>query len=99
MDFIKNKVQNKMNKDAQPGNNVEASADNAANQGMYFCPSISNVPPHYRTSVIPSTDCAIDDTTEVNKLAGDAGVPQAANGTIDAAVDDKINSEIPGGNN
>lgn len=36
---------------------------------------------------------------EVDKLAGDAGVPQSADSTINEAVDDKVNSEIPGGNN
>lgn len=32
MDSIKNSVENKMNKDAQPGNSIEAGADNAVNQ-------------------------------------------------------------------
>jgi hypothetical protein len=35
----------------------------------------------------------------VNKFANDAGIPQGADNTIDEAVDDKINSDIPGGNN
>lgn len=36
MDAIKNQVNNKLNKDSQPGNGVEASADNNVNQGTYF---------------------------------------------------------------
>ncbi|KAJ4393969.1 hypothetical protein N0V93_003186 [Gnomoniopsis smithogilvyi] len=35
---------------------------------------------------------------EVDKLAGDAGVPQGADNTINEAVDSKVNDEIPGGN-
>lgn len=35
MDFIKDTVSNKMDKDAQPGNSVEQTADNSANQGMH----------------------------------------------------------------
>ncbi|KAK9778633.1 putative Antitoxin [Seiridium cardinale] len=58
----------KMNKDAQPGDNIERTADQDVNQ-------------------------------EVNKVAGDAGVPQGADNTIDQAVDGKVNSDIPGGNN
>lgn len=34
MDFVKNEVEGKMNKDAQPGNSFEAAADQGANQGM-----------------------------------------------------------------
>lgn len=33
MDFVKDTVENKMQKDAQPGNSVEGRADNDANQG------------------------------------------------------------------
>lgn len=36
--------------------------------------------------------------TEVDKVAGDAGVPQGADSTINEAVDSKVNDEIPGGN-
>lgn len=35
----------------------------------------------------------------VNDAAGDAGVPQQADQTIDKAADAKVNSDIPGGNN
>ncbi|PSR97443.1 hypothetical protein BD289DRAFT_425982 [Coniella lustricola] len=35
---------------------------------------------------------------EVDKLAGDAGIPQQADGAINEVVDDKVNNEIPGGN-
>lgn len=35
---------------------------------------------------------------EVDKLAGDAGVPQQADSAINDVVDDKVNDEIPGGN-
>lgn len=31
-------------------------------------------------------------------MAGDAGVPQQADGVINDAVDSKVNSDIPGGN-
>lgn len=36
--------------------------------------------------------------SEVDKVAGEAGVPQGADNTINEAVDSKINDEIPGGN-
>lgn len=39
-----------------------------------------------------------NDITEVDKVAGDAGVPQQADGLINDAVDSKVNSDIPGGN-
>lgn len=107
MDFIKNTVDNKMKKDAQPGNSFEGAADNAANQGMNN-PSISkyplspnNEPIHW----IPSGEfvSGIANTwgiyIEVDQLAGDAGVPQQADNTINEFVDDKVNQEIPGGNN
>ena len=35
----------------------------------------------------------------MNQAAGDAGVPQGADQTLDKAADAKVNSEIPGGNN
>lgn len=35
---------------------------------------------------------------EVDKFAGDAGVPQQADGALNDAVDGKVNDEIPGGN-
>ncbi|KAE9976705.1 hypothetical protein Vi05172_g3164 [Venturia inaequalis] len=36
--------------------------------------------------------------SKVDDVAGQAGVPQQADGAINKAVDGKINSEIPGGN-
>lgn len=33
MDFVKDTVDSKLNKDAQPGNNIERTADNSVNQG------------------------------------------------------------------
>lgn len=36
MDFVKDTVGKKMGKDAQPGNQVEGRADNAANQGTRY---------------------------------------------------------------
>ncbi|TID27100.1 hypothetical protein E2P81_ATG01553 [Venturia nashicola] len=35
---------------------------------------------------------------KVDEFANDAGVPQAADKTINDAVDSKVNGEIPGGN-
>ncbi|KAI1325321.1 hypothetical protein F5Y16DRAFT_378126 [Xylariaceae sp. FL0255] len=37
--------------------------------------------------------------SEVDKLAGDVGVPQNDDNVINEAVDDKVNQDIPGGNN
>ncbi|ROW03111.1 hypothetical protein VMCG_05826 [Cytospora schulzeri] len=67
MDSVMNAAENKLSKDAQPGNSFEGSSDNAVNQ-------------------------------EVDRVAGDAGVPQQADGAINDAVDGKVNDEIPGGN-
>lgn len=39
-----------------------------------------------------------DRDAEVDQVAGDAGVPQQADGAINDVVDKKVNSEIPGGN-
>ncbi|KAK7742330.1 hypothetical protein SLS53_004475 [Cytospora paraplurivora] len=35
---------------------------------------------------------------EVDKVAGDAGIPQSADKDVNEAVDTKVNDEIPGGN-
>lgn len=91
MDFVKDTVENKMNKDAQPGNSVESTADGAANQGMWK----QSLTVFFLATIKLDTNYA----AEVDKLAGDAGVPQSADSTINEAVDDKINSDIPGGNN
>lgn len=37
-------------------------------------------------------------TTELNQVAGDAGVPQQDNGMLDKLADAKANSDIPFGN-
>jgi hypothetical protein len=37
MDMIKGAINNKLNKDSQPGDAVEASADNSVNQGSLCC--------------------------------------------------------------
>lgn len=44
MDAVKNQVNNKLNKGSQPGNGVEASADNNVNQGTYFPSRLSALP-------------------------------------------------------
>lgn len=43
-----------------------------------------------------SADNAVNQ--EVDKFAGDAGVPQQADNAVNDAVDTKVNDEIPGGN-
>lgn len=43
-----------------------------------------------------SADNAVDQ--QVNNATGQAGVPSSANGTIDNAVNKKLNEKIPGGN-
>lgn len=43
-------------------------------------------------------DQSINLSVEVDKFAGDAGVPQQADNAVNDAVDTKVNDEIPGGN-
>ncbi|KAJ4423196.1 hypothetical protein N0V82_002190 [Gnomoniopsis sp. IMI 355080] len=53
-------------------------------------------------SVEGKADNAVNQGTlfleEVDKVAGEAGVPQGADNTINEAVDSKVNDDIPGGN-
>lgn len=96
MDAIKNAAENKLGKDSQPGDNVERSADNAVNQGTTSRPFVASHDP-----LIPFCchSTHTDSTaTEVDSLAGQAGVPGSADNTINEAVDTKVNDDIPGGN-
>ncbi|KAE8446921.1 hypothetical protein EG329_011552 [Mollisiaceae sp. DMI_Dod_QoI] len=68
LDKAKNTASGKLNQDAQPGDQVERSADSGVNN-------------------------------EVNQVAGDVGVPQQDDQTLDKAADAKANSDIPFGNN
>ncbi|KAE9962818.1 hypothetical protein EG328_012013 [Venturia inaequalis] len=100
MDSITNKVTsavgNKEEQAGQPGNSIERSADNATNSSTHFpVPNPpSSIPP------FPNRYWYLTDRVcvEVDDVAGQAGVPQQADGAINKAVDGKINSEIPGGN-
>eukprot|EP00249_Psilotum_nudum_P004146 c1768_g1_i1 orf=19-234(-) len=67
MDKVKDVAGKKENNMGQPGDNVERSADNAAN-------------------------------SRIDNAATQAGVPQQADDMINKVADNKINSDIPGGN-
>lgn len=41
---------------------------------------------------------SINLSVEVDKVAGDAGMPQQADSAVNDAMDTKVNDEIPGGN-
>lgn len=95
MDSLKNAAQSKLGKDSQPGNNVERQADNAVDQrtnSLVNCLSTATPLPTCHTSTLTP------ESTEVNSATGKAGVPSSANGTINDAVNKKVNEKIPGGN-
>ncbi|KUI70061.1 hypothetical protein VM1G_04891 [Cytospora mali] len=56
MDSIKNAAESKLNKDAQPGNSFEGSADNATNQEVDKFASDAGVP--------QQADSAINDVVD-----------------------------------
>lgn len=86
MDKVEGAVENNANQDAQPGNSVEKEADSYANNGKHG--SSSHNLWHSLTLNV-----------EVNDLAGDVGVPQQDDKMLDTVVDDKVNNDIPFGNN
>jgi hypothetical protein len=92
MDKAKDLASNKLNQDAQPGNQVEGSADSGANNGMLSLPSL-HLPFQTRFRVDRFF------SVELNQVAGDAGVPQQDDQMMDKVADAKVNSDIPFGNN
>lgn len=94
MDKAKGALDNKLNNDAQPGDAVEAKADNAANDSRS---KQSNTILNYRDETW--VDALLTPTLEVNNAANDVGVPQQDDGFIDKVADRKVNQDIPFGNN
>ncbi len=102
-DFLndaENAIGNKMNSNAQPGDQVEARADSGANNGMYsyehFFITLSRVEWETMDKEGTSSNRIL---LELNQAASDVGVPQQDDKMMDTAVDDKVNSDIPFGNN
>lgn len=89
MDKVGQKLNDKLNKDAQPGNKVEGTADNSVNDS-------ESIPPLF----LSLRDVMLTQRkTEVNQVANDIGVPQQDDQMIDKVADAKTNSDIPFGNN
>ena len=88
VDKIEGAAENKLGQDAQPGDGIERTADNDANQGTLLVVSESW-----------TSQRRIFCHVGVDQVANDIGVPQQDDNVINEVADKKVNEDIPFGNN